>query len=279
MEGIIKWINFLAMLGSEKSLAYWNRLEIPVDRSGYDDTLRFARGCLELYVQKRLRNDNEHSNSNKLWQQYRRSGGTLTDDVLQQEAVDIADEASVRDSFYKVAKICDYDNAKGLYRWFSSVFRIYPDPLIQTAEMFTSLIDLATGKSLKFEMTADTLSKLDTFCRRIRLQNKNIRSHFYIAGNVFSTVLATEWDELIERVLDGSWNGTYSWLDSVENTYESVKFLRRWEELKGGVGPEQSSLLLSWLEQNRKTFPDIVEITDADVARLLRFSDTAPGSG
>jgi hypothetical protein len=277
METQLNWLYFLKMIGSERGLAYWRDLKIPIERSHYNQCNRFAKGVLELIIFPYVLRGAEIYDFRHSWTEYSKSGCVLNNEFLEKYKIEDITEEDIRTSSLAVARLLDFTGHEIIYQWFFDYHKYSADSIIEAPRILEFLLKNNPSFEAAFEienvLKKDDLSKLLNFCKQIRLHNKYLDTHFFIANNVFRTQLPNEWEIVLGNFLNEGYPTTDYWTDSVLYSLKYVNFFNGWRELKKLVGLEAIGIIISYLEINLENNKELLsavvfQFNERDLARL-----------
>lgn len=270
----VDWTTLLAMLSSEKSLAYWHKLELPIKRNQYEQTNLFARGCLELYLYYSIEEKNQ--NIQDSWKEYENRDGILEKKFLEKNKVQKISDANIEKLFYKTARVLSFTKAKDIYSWAVKFFRDTSDSILEASSMLLFLLENTDNKDRKIvqsvELTEKHTDRIRKFCNRIQRRNDSIHEHFSIATNVYNMTIPNNWEMLLQDYFFEGVRSSYWWMDSVKYSLQYINFYKLWGELQEDIGSNHTTLLLKWLKMNLSSFPKYqYRLGEEDLKRLEKL--------
>jgi hypothetical protein len=248
-----------AMLSSDKSLAYWKRLYLPVPRKRYAEAMRFGRGCMEMYLAGRVKHEHEVPTLLESWEDYRAEDPVFTDSFLAAHQIAPRDSASVRKAFDDAKHELQFTEADQIYAWSLDCFTSEEDRLSTVAEqlyfMFTGKGAEGHDKLIPFPLDKNQAEPLRNFCVHINRRNSGLDEHFRIAHQVYSMTLPTPWEMLLQDYFYEGVRSGYWWMHSVRYSLQYLYFCERWDEARHKLGPAGIDLTIDWLDANQQNFP------------------------
>jgi len=248
------WIHLLAMLSSEKSLAYWHRMKIPLPRSSYQQASRYAAACLEVLVFSYLQNRSLNPDYWTAWKEYRNVESVVSDDVLEQHQA--ISKGNIEKVFSELETVAQFGESKAIIDWANNWFKSEPDPAFVVVENLAWLLNNLTDNEniSRPEIREDDIYTVARFCRRIERRNTSLREHFAIAAHVYKMNLPNEREMMLQDIFFEGTRSSYWWMDSVEYTLQFLNFRERWSDLKNDIGAESRKTILEWVAANQGRF-------------------------
>ncbi len=133
MNQEIYWTSLLMMLSSEKTLAYWHRLNLPIERKRYSQAILFARGCLEVIFYRTVVTEQEVYDFQYSWREYREVNSVLSDNFLksnQPALKNLIDGEDAKQIIELVRKEIDFNEIDAVYDWALRYFRDSSDSIL-----------------------------------------------------------------------------------------------------------------------------------------------------
>jgi len=260
------WIALVAMLSSDKSLAYWHRMNIPLPRSTYQLASRYAAACLEVFVFAYLSTQSLNPDYWVAWEEYRKVENVVPDEVLQLHREISNDD--IEKVFSDLETVVQFGEGKAIFDWANNWFTSQPDPALAVVENLLWLFD--NENISRPEIHKDNIYSLSRFCRRVKRRNDSLREHFGIATHVYKMTLPTEREMLLQDVFFEGTRSSYWWMDSVEYSLQFIHFRQRWSDLKEEMGDESLRKTLEWARANQGEIRYTKnQIDDAAIERLM----------
>ena len=253
----------MAMLSSEKSLAYWERLRIPLVRSEYEKTNLYARGALELIFYPDVIKESQIYDFQESWKNYRTSGSVLSDEFLQNHPLNTTgwiDDEKIKSVFQALNVRFKFEKGGDLYKWAIKYFRDSSDSILEAAARITFLLDkLKEGSdeySQNIKLPEEQFDRIKKFCNHVKWRNDRLNRHFSVAYEVHEMTLPNQWEMVLQDYFSEGYRSSYWWMRSVEYSLQYIGFYQRWQELKNDVGNETINLLINLLEETLNKLPE-----------------------
>lgn len=252
------WTSFLMMLSSEKTLAYWYRLKLPIERKRYSQEILFARGCLEVIFYSKVVDRGEIYDFQNSWKNYREVNAVLSDDFLKNNQIalkNLIDDEDAKQIIKLVKKEIDFDEIDAVYDWALEYFRDSSDSILEAAERIRYLIDEEEKTSDDPDKLPKATEQIKKFCNHIKWRNDRLRRHFSVANEVYEMNLPNEFEMVLQDYFYEGSRSSFWWAESVEYNLQYVNFVEKWKELKEDIGNEDINLLLNWLGETLTALP------------------------
>lgn len=259
MSEEILWTSFLMMLSSEKTLAYWYRLKLPIERKRYSQAILFARGCLETIFYIDVVNEREIYDFQNSWKDYREANPVLSNNFLKNHKIaskNLINDEEARKIIQLVRKEIDFDEIDAVYVWALNYFRDSSDSILEAADRIRYLIDEEEKTNDKTDKLPEAFERIKNFCNLVKWRNSSLRQHFLVAREVYKMNLPSEFEMVLQDYFYEGARSCFSWAESVEYNLQYVNFVDRWKELKENIGGKNINLLLNRLEENLTTMPE-----------------------
>ncbi|MEK7722813.1 MAG: hypothetical protein AAB336_00540 [Acidobacteriota bacterium] len=257
MDEEISWTSFLMMLSSEKTVVYWERLNLPIDRKRYSQANFFARGCLELIMYEAIINKREVYRFQESWKDYRTVNPALSDEFMVKTQFirkNSIDNSHILEIIQLVEKEIDFVEAEKLYNWGISYFRNGFDPILESAKRIKFLVEEEkSGIELKKE--ENLFEQVKKFCNRVNWRNASLDRHFSVAREVYTMTLPNEFEMVLQDYFNEGARNCYWWAEIVEYNLQYFNFVERWQDLKEEIGSENINLILRWLQETLVILP------------------------
>ena len=237
------------MLSVDRTEEYLTELDMPVEESVFPEVMRFARGCLEVFMFpsiSRRKGKPESRALTKSWRLYRTNEGVLTEDLLKRlsapaENLGPKDWSTyvTSDIFEKLQDRIGVNRAQTLKDWFErnylptrSGFQIWYLVIWRLLKEQSE----KSGSTLPPAISHRQLRFMKIFCDRFEKKRSSLLEQFRVIERI---AVPTRWEAVLQTFPVDSCAGNYfPWLDYGVKPCLILKVFRtEWSELKARLGP------------------------------------------